>query len=302
MNPRLPPLAWFRAFEAAARCLSFTGAAAELGLTQSAISQHVRSLELRFGVALFERKPRGLALSDEGRRMLPEVSRAIGVLAAVSSSYEHRPVGQAITVATSVSFAQWYLAPGLADFRAAHPDLSVRLINTTWPDEYHRPIADVEIRFGAEAFVGKSATRLEPDGLIVVAAPSLKATPDSLGQHPLIEAVGTSDGWSYWANTTEIEMPKKPDLLVDSHGLAVDLSRQGAGIALTSALIAAPCLAQGTLQQLDLPSVPANDGYFLAVGAAEKEDALIFASWIQDIVASKAALPKPAAAPSKSGR
>ncbi|MEM6498530.1 MAG: LysR family transcriptional regulator, partial [Pseudomonadota bacterium] len=67
MSRSLPPLTWFRAFEAAARYLNFTTAADELGLTQSAVSQHVRALEERFGTQLFERKPRGLALTDDGR-------------------------------------------------------------------------------------------------------------------------------------------------------------------------------------------------------------------------------------------
>lgn len=283
MAERVPPLTWFRAFEAAARRLSFTGAADELGLTQSAVSQHVRSLELRFGVTLFERKPRGLALTDEGRRMLPEVSRAIGTLAEVSRAYDNRPVGRALTVATSVSFSQWYLAPGLAAYRERRKDLAVRILNTTWPDEYHRPIADVEIRFGSQSLVGKGARRLGPDALIPVCAPTL---PPDLETTPLIEAVGTSDGWRYWSEATGVAVPQPPSLLVDSHGLATELAVQGAGIALTSALIAAPCLADGRLIQLDLPQAAANDGFFLAVNDPGLGDAQDFAAWVEDQIAA----------------
>ena len=105
MSRSLPPLTWFRAFEAAARHLSFTAAAQELGLTQSAVSQHVRSLELRFGQMLFARKPRGLALTDAGRRLLPAVAKAIGGLAEASALFEPARPDSLLTVATSVSFS-----------------------------------------------------------------------------------------------------------------------------------------------------------------------------------------------------
>ena len=116
----MPPLTWFRAFDAAARHLNFTAAAEELGLTQSAISQHVRSLELRFGTILFERKPRGLALTDEGRRMVPDVSKALNTLADLSRDFDQRPEGPSLTIASSVSVAQWYLAQGIAGFSITH--------------------------------------------------------------------------------------------------------------------------------------------------------------------------------------
>jgi len=277
----MPPLTWFRAFEAAARNLSFTGAAEELGLTQSAISQHVRSLELRFGVPLFERKPRGLALTDDGRRLLPDVGRAIETLADISRAYDKRPAGRSLTVATSVSFAQWYLAPGIGAFRAANPDINVRIINTTWPDEYHRPIADVEIRFGSKSLVGKGAKRLEPDALVAVGAPGLGVDRRTLKDHPLIEAVGTSDDWKRWSEAVGDGEERRPSLLVDSHGLAVDLARQGAGVALTSSLIACPSLADGSLIRLDLPSAPAIDGFYLAVNDGAKGDAAAFSSWLE---------------------
>ncbi|MEO0719011.1 MAG: LysR family transcriptional regulator, partial [Pseudomonadota bacterium] len=110
----LPPLTWFRAFEAAARHLNFTSAADELGLTQSAISQHVRSLEMRLGVQLFRRNPRGLSLTDDGRRLAPQVGSAIAMLASAAASYDAGPSERLLTVATSVSIAQWILAPHLS--------------------------------------------------------------------------------------------------------------------------------------------------------------------------------------------
>jgi len=284
LSRALPPLTWFRAFDAAARHLSFTAAAEELGLTQSAISQHVRSLELRFGVVLFERKPRGLALTDEGRRMVPDVNRALSTLAEVSRDFDNRPEGPSLTIASSVSIAQWYLAPGIADFRTANPDITIRIMNTTWPDEFHLPIADVEIRFGSERLVGKGAERLGPNRSIVVASPDLSIEPDNLARHPLIAPVGTSDGWRPWADAVGYAGPIEPTLLVDSHGMAVDLASRGAGVALTSSLIAAPAIAQGKLHQIDLPTIESIDGYYLAQNSDTKETAAHFCTWFRDQV------------------
>ena len=91
MAKSLPPLPWFRSFEAAARSLSFTAAAQEIGLTQSAVSQQVKALETRLGVPLFVRRPRGLSLTDEGRKLLPQVAQALAGLAAAADSYGAPP-------------------------------------------------------------------------------------------------------------------------------------------------------------------------------------------------------------------
>jgi len=280
MGRKMPPLTWFRAFEASARCLSFTGAADELGLTQSAVSQHVRSLELRFGVVLFHRKSRGLALSDDGRRLLPDVSKALGSLAAVSQAFDAGSQRNMLTVATSVSFSQWYIAPGLREFWEAHPDIRLRIVNTTWPDEFHMPLADVEVRFGSEALVGKGAQRLLPDQSVVVASPSLAVDPNAFGEQSLIEAVGTSDGWKNWMQQVDYPDVLEPDVFVDSHGLAVDLARRGVGVALTSSLLAKPCLDDGSLVLIPAGSAPSVDGYFLAVKRDQNPLAQIFEEWL----------------------
>lgn len=281
MARSLPPLTWFRAFECAARHLNFTAAADELGLTQSAVSQQVRSLEMRFGVSLFQRLPRGLSLTDDGRRLLPDVTAAIGSLRTAAEIFETGPTAGLLTVATSVSFSQWYLAPNLASFTEANPDLRVRIVGTIWPDEFHAAIADVEIRFGTKAMVGSGAQRLTPDRLIAVAAPRLAVERDKLSRHVLIEAVGTSGGWTSWA--TQVRYPDRlePGLFVDSHGLAVDMARSGSGIAMTSSLIASPSLQDGSLQQVHPAAAPSKDGYYLAIRQNADGSAGRFAAWLK---------------------
>lgn len=282
MSKSLPPLTWFRAFEASARHLSFTAAAQELNLTQSAISQQVRSLELRFKVLLFQRLPRGLALTDDGRRLLPEVNEALSSLAAVTRRYEQTDSAAQLTVATSVSFIQWIITPAIHRFQQMIEDHQLRLISTVWPDDFKAAHADIEIRFGSEALVGDGAQRLLPDNLIVVASPALSVEPDNLSQLPLIESVGTTDGWEQWAQAVSYSGDLKPTLFVDYHGAALDLAVAGAGIALTSSLLAASCLSAGTLTQVRSESLHSEDGYYLAVRPNASNAALGFTRCLEN--------------------
>jgi DNA-binding transcriptional LysR family regulator len=174
MAKALPPLTWFRAFEAAARNLSFTAAAAEIGMTQSAVSQHVKSLEGRLGVTLFIRKPRSLSLTDDGRRLLPQVASALETLAVASRTFETGPTQDLLTIATSVSVAEWIIAPRLKEFTDRHPNIRLRFLSTIWPDDFHTVQADVEIPFGSHKQFGSNAILLEPSGLVALKSPQLK--------------------------------------------------------------------------------------------------------------------------------
>lgn len=279
MPRAMPPLTWFRAFEAAARHLNFTLAAQEIGLTQSAVSQQVRSLELRLGVELFLRKPRGLALTDDGRKLMPKVGAALGSLAQAVEGFETGRASNLLTIATSVSVAQWIIAPRLHAFLATQPGLRVRVLSTLWPDDFKAALADVEIRFGSEAQVGTGATRLRPDGLIAVCAPSLHG---DWQDRPLIEAVGTSDGWKDWAQAAGEPHLPEPSIYVDSYGMALDLAVQGNGVALTSSYLAAGQLARGSVVQIAEHQIENRDGYFLAINQAAPH-AVAFGDWLQSV-------------------
>lgn len=285
MSRSLPPLGWFRAFESAASHQSFTAAADELGLTQSAVSQQIRSLESRLGCRLFERKPRGIALTDDARKLLPDVRRAIDMLRTATSPYEKQQ-GGLLTIATSVSVAQWFLAPRLSDFNAQHTHLDVRLMTSVWPDTM-ADATDVQIRFGASQ--GQQA--LGTNRLVLVASSELTAheplplSNDAFSRYPLIQAVGTSDSWSHCAADFGIDSNSASMLYVDSHGLAVDLARAGSGIALTSELIAMPLLASGALVKVSPVTPAAEDGYFVSIPShGNTEAAMAFVAWLDDQV------------------
>ena len=280
MPRSVPPLTWFRAFEAAARRLSFTAAAEELHLTQSAISQQVRSLELRLGITLFERKPRGLALTDDGRQLLPEVSGALDTLAGVARRYDSSKDQAQLTVAASVSVIQCVITPAMNRLREVLPDVSLRLVSTVWPDDFRSADTDIEIRFGTDHLVGDGARRLLPDDLVILASPDIKVDVDRLHEFPLIETVGTTDGWAQWAELADYPEELQASLFVDYHGAAIAFAMAGSGLALTSSLIATPYLASGELRQVHPGTLPSRDGYFLAQRNPDDEIACRFNDWL----------------------
>ncbi|WP_171231746.1 LysR family transcriptional regulator [Ruegeria sp. HKCCA4812] len=274
MGKSLPPLTWFRSFEAAARTLSFTAAAEEIGLTQSAVSQQVKSLEMRLGTALFVRHPRSLALTDAGRKLLPEIGSALEALAAAAGRADASAPGDVLTVATSVSVAQWVIAPNLADFTARNPEISVRLLSAIWPDDFHASQADVQVRFGSEKQVGRGAERLRPDRLVAVKAPTLAGDPFDL---PLIEAVGTSSGWKTWLDKQGVQ--RQPAVFVDTFGMALHLAVHGSGVALISEFLAKHAMATGLVESAHDSTVECNEGYYLSADASNPAAAL-FRDWL----------------------
>ena len=294
MAKSLPPLTWFRAFDAAARHLNFTAAAEELGLTQSAVSQHIRALETRLGAPLFLRKPRGLALTDAGRHLVPDVAAAMARLRIATDAFEPATGGDILTIATSVSFAQWFLAPGLADFRTQFPHVRVRLVTTVWPDDFIASNADVEIRFGLVEVAGGGARQLGDNRLVAVASPELvkDIAPDdwpTLMKLPLIQPVGISDSWDKVMKSMGQQKCPDPQYFVDTHGLAVDMAVSGAGIALTSGLIAGPSLLAGRLVNLPLPGFHTREGYFVAIKGSVEPTKQGFVDWLDQRVADSLA-------------
>jgi LysR family glycine cleavage system transcriptional activator len=275
MTRHLPPLNWFRVFEAAARHQKFTAAADELGMTQSAVSQQIRALEERLATQLFLRQPRGLLLTDAGRKLLPKVGSSIENLKDATDMFDIGPSTGNLTVAASVSIAQWVIAPHLAEFSKSNPHLKTRILGTIWADDFKASIADVEVRFGAASNVGHNAKRLMPDALIAVCAPKT----DPWDMLPLIEAVGTTEGWKDWRGQSGTALSTEPTIFVDSYGVALSMAVNGVGIALVSSLLAKPLIAEGRLVQIDPTEISSSEGYFLAV-RQENTHACDFADWL----------------------
>src|SRR5450432_2146058 len=129
-NRTLPPLDLLRGFEAAARHLSFTRAAAELFLTQSAVSRQIQALEGFVGLPLFERRHKALALTEAGQAYYRSISQALGEIRESTRKLREARQGHVLTVTTTVSFAALWLVPRLSHFRKTHPRVDVRIMAT----------------------------------------------------------------------------------------------------------------------------------------------------------------------------
>ncbi|MCT4369206.1 LysR family transcriptional regulator [Yangia mangrovi] len=277
MARSLPPVAWFRAFEASARHLNFTAAADEIGMTQSAVSQQIKALETRFGTPLFTRKPRGLALTDAGRKLMPQVGSALEMLQAATLALDGPPKAELLTVASSVSVASWVIAPHLPDFHRRHPGVRIRFASAIWPEDFQSAMADIEIRFGSQRQVGQSALPLEPSELVALKSPALEGPLEAL---PLIESVGTSVGWDAFGAAHGLG-DLRPRLYVDSYGMALQLAAGGSGVALVTALLGRDALASGQLVPAHPGTIAPREGYYIAVRDTVPA-ARAFADWLDE--------------------
>uniref|UniRef100_UPI000370A5A5 LysR family transcriptional regulator n=1 Tax=Herbaspirillum lusitanum TaxID=213312 RepID=UPI000370A5A5 len=148
------PLNALRAFEVAARHLSFTSAADELNVTQTAVSMQVKNLEQRLGVALFRRLPRGLALTDEGLALLPVVAQSFGRIADVLAQFEDGRRREVLTVGVVGTFAVGWLMPRLREFQQTYPFVDLRLLTNNNRVDLAGEGLDYAIRFGDGAWHG----------------------------------------------------------------------------------------------------------------------------------------------------
>ncbi|NJK42512.1 MAG: LysR family transcriptional regulator, partial [Aquincola sp.] len=160
MQSDLPPLTWLRAFEAAARTLSFTEAAAELNLTQAAISKHVRSLEQHLLQPLFIRRPRGVELTRSGAAYLPKVQDALQRLAMGTREVFGQRRSNVLTVRCAVSFAVNWLSPRLPDYLNRNPGKALRLLSNVWNEPFDAQDIDLDIRYGTGNWPGCISHRL----------------------------------------------------------------------------------------------------------------------------------------------
>lgn len=174
MQRRLPPLNSLRAFESAARLLSFTKAAEELAVTQSAVSHQVKALEDWAGIPLFRRDGRQVALTEAAAKFLPAISHALDQVALASRRLKAVDPGQGwLTVAMMPSFAGKWLVPRLADFRAQHPQIDVWIATFEAQAGALSPDVDLAIRYGKGDWPGLTSIKVLTEELFPVCAPKL---------------------------------------------------------------------------------------------------------------------------------
>ncbi|MDB5526677.1 MAG: hypothetical protein JWM58_4440 [Rhizobium sp.] len=259
----LPPLEWVRVFEAAARLGSFTAAADELGLTQAAVSQRIRKLELRIGTQLFNRQPRGVTLSTQGEAWLPHVQTALTLLLHSAANLFEAP-RRKIVIAASTSVIELWIIPRLTRIaeRLPHVQLAFETIQNL-PD-YDRSEADFEIRFGEGNWTGRDSRRLFREELAPVAAPVLLGCPSQDWRAlPQIATSGPRIGWRDWCNAVDMQPMNVPVLRFDTFVQALRAAEAGAGVLLASLPLCSRSISTGALTRLTPQTLPMESGYWL---------------------------------------
>ncbi len=292
MSYQLPPLVWLRAFEAAARLSSFTAAAADLGLTQAAVSHQVRSLERHLGFPLFERLPRSLRLTDMGHAYLPPVRKAFDELSASTVGLFGRMGERPVSVRAPISFAVLWLAPRLRSFVAAYPDIDIRLCTSVWADAMAQDDADVELRFGDGRWPGCDVGLIDDQGSVPVCAEVLCAEIGFSGAmtefapNHLLHVVGCEDLWSrLFRQIGAAGVASDKGVKSDTSLAALELAVAGVGCALVLRSFAAPYIARGQLRLAADIELPLDQAHYLVLRQGERRlrpEVALFRDWLLD--------------------
>ncbi len=248
------PLNALRAFEMAARHLSFTRAAEELHLTPAAVSQHIKNLEQRFKVKLFRRLPRGLALTDEGLALLPTLAEAFARLCnALDTLHEARNgrPREPLSVGVVATFAVGWLMPRLADFQASHPFVDLRLFTHNNRVDLAGEGLDFAIRFGDGRWHGNDAVELMAPRLTPACAPGIAARlrhPRDLCTQVLLRSYRAAE-WPAWFAAAGLPAPMLRGMVFDTSLALAEVAAQGAGVALLPTALFERDLVSGRLVQ-----------------------------------------------------
>ncbi|WP_202842930.1 LysR substrate-binding domain-containing protein [Luteimonas saliphila] len=266
----LPALA---AFESAARHQNFAHAAEELHLTASAVSHHVRKLEARLGVALFQRHARGVSLTAEGRHLADVAGNAIhDIDGAMQDLRSRRDDAHTVRITTLHSFAYTWLIPKLPAFAAAHPDIRMRVDTEISLTRFDDVGPDLGIRHGPGRWPGLNALPLMDESLFPVAAPTLPGLGDVRAAADILRLPLVADlshqGWHDWFRANSVHGARIDERFVFSD--STDMLRAaaiGLGAALARERIVAPWLSSGQLLRLPGEAMTGRYAYYIVYPA-----------------------------------
>lgn len=291
MSARLPSLNGLRAFEAAARHLSFTQAAAELNVTQTAISHQIRRLEGELGLRLFVRKNRALALTSKAKDYLPGVRAAFNDLRLATDRLLRKDNDNVLTISTLASLAAKWLLPRLSTFQAAHPDIDVRITTSTGLVDFKSGDVDAAIRYGRGHWPGVRARWLMADELFPVCSPALLKgdkplrCPQDLARYTLLHSSGGyDDDWRQWLTAAGLpsDISKQRGLTFDLIFMTVQAAIDGIGVAMGRTSYVRDDIAKGRLVVPFKIALPADAGFYLVSPEAGEEPPKLrlFREWL----------------------
>lgn len=296
---RLPPLNALRAFEAAARHLSFRKAAEEIGVTPTAISHQIRQLEDACGRPLFRRQPRPLALTEAGQHLYPVLTEGFRAFSKVFDEISEQLQARPLRVTTTSAFAVYWLVPRLPDWRRHAPGIPLEIIGTDSVVDMTADGADIAIRYACEAPRGEGVRWLFEDRYGPVCRPELLPLGAPVAKvHDLIPLPRIhyswqrndrrDPTWEVWWRAADEANPGLPEatpvwlsFLEETH--AIEAVLRGEGIGMLSDVIVSRELAEGRLIRAHPMSVPGL-GYWLVTRSAHpvRKGIDVFCNWIAE--------------------
>ena len=301
-SPRsaLPPLDLLRGFESAARHLSFTKAAAELFLTQSAVSRQIQALESFIGVPLFERRHKALALTEAGQAYFRTVAPILEQLRDATRRIREARTGHVLTVTTTVSFASLWLVPRLSRFRKEHPHVDVRITATPDVVDLEREGIDVAIRDMAVNRAPPGAIYLVGEHLAPVCSPAYARQakrdgrplkrPEDLRDHVLLTYLDAARrapwlSWAAWLEAMGVDdFTPARSVSFDQYDQVIQAAVFGQGVALGRRTLVAQYIRKKQLVTLFGRQQQLARGYHavFARDAAERPEARHFVAWLRE--------------------
>ncbi len=292
MSDRLPPLTALRAFDAAARHMSFAKAAEEIGVTPAALSFQIKSLEEHLGLPLFRRLNRAVELTEAGRALAPGAAEGFQTLGAAWRSARRLTDSQTLTVTAGPAFTAKWMAPRLYEFAQAHPEIELRFSASLRRVDLARDDVDVAIRFGYGPDDGLYSMPLSFEWTMPVMVPEMAErfpTLESLYDAPLlvdesINFLNPPCDWPAWFRAVGLTEPPKTGLRFSQADHAVDAALAGVGIVLGRRSIVVKDLADGRLVAPFATAIrtQAHFRFLCMEGAEQRPQVVAFRDWILD--------------------
>lgn len=286
----LPSLPALLSLEAIDRLGSGAAAAESLGLSQGAISHQLKGLEDQLGVQLLILERQRLRLTPAAKDYVVEVRKALQTLSSASLSLRANPTGGSLNLAILPAFGMHWLAPRLARFAQAHPEVTVNLSTRLKPFGFEGSRFDAAIHYGREDWPGAAFLRLMDEDIIAVTAPDAPENP------PLLQLESRPGDWPRWCATRGIAAPRAGGMQFDQFATMMQAAMLGLGAALLPVFLIERELAEGRLVPLNGGPVPAQGSYYLVWPRDLQQRAPLasFCAWLAADIATEGALTAPA--------
>ena len=267
-------LNWLRSFEAAARLLSFTAASREIGLTQTAVSQHIKALETQLDAKLFVRRPKSLQLTDAGKAYLSTVREALDMVEMSTTGLFGPRRAHTITVRGSMAFIMW-LSARLDDFLINHPDTGVKLVTSIWKSPSDQQPVDVDVILASQENARTDLKLLSSEMLVPISSIGSSQTiesPDDLLRRSPIHIMGFDDHWARYLSAYGLKYDNSVGrLITDTSTAAIEMVAAGLGYAVVIERFAVQAIQSG--QKIRIVGEPKEFGQAHYLVQTERHDA-----------------------------